>query len=196
MYYLPNIKYKSTITVMTLLVITVMSFISCGDDKKSNIDFAYNPETTPSMSSDSVDMLITSDSGLIKYHLVTQKWDMYDNAKEPYWLFPNKLFAEQYDSLMQVEATLEADSVWNFKNKKLWKLKGNVVIQNKEGKVLKTQEMYWDQNEKRIYSSVYTEMYDAEGFMINGHSGFEGNQDMSVFYFLNSAGQTTVKSKE
>lgn len=196
MYYLPNIKLKFRYTVTALVAVTVFFLISCSGKNKSDIDFAYDPEVIPSMSTDSVDMLITSDSGIVKYRLITQTWNMYDKAKEPYWLFPDGLYAEQYDSLMQIEATLEADSVWNYKNQKLWKLKGNVVVKNIAGETFKTQELYWDERKEKVYSNVYTEMHRPGKSVLYGHKGFEGNQNMTEIFFFKATGQATITEKE
>lgn len=181
---------------MVAIAITVLLLISCSSNRKSEIDFSYNPETVPSMSTDSVDMLITSDSGVVKYHLITKKWDMYDNAKEPYWFFPEGLYGEQYDSLMQVEATLIADTAWNYKNQKLWRLKGNVVVQNKLGETFKTQELFWDERKSLVYSKVYSEMHRPGKSVLFGHSGFEGNRDMTKVFFFDTTGQTTLTQEE
>lgn len=184
------------ITVMTMIVITVFSFASCDNKQKSDIDFAYDPELIPSMSTDSIDMVITSDSGQVKYRILTKTWDMYDNAKEPYWAFPNKLHVEQYDSLMQVESTIDADSAWNFVNKKLWKLKGHVIIKNTLGETFKTEELFWDQNTERIYSNVYVEVHRPNKITLHGKNGFESNRDMSEYSFFNVDALLTVEDKD
>ncbi|WP_101690906.1 LPS export ABC transporter periplasmic protein LptC [Dysgonomonas massiliensis] len=185
----------SRITVMTLLVITVFSLVSCGNNQKSDIDFAYDPELIPSMSTDSIDMIITSDSGQVKYRILTQTWNMYDNAKEPYWSFPDKLHVEQYDSLMQVEATIDADSAWNYVNKKLWKLKGKVVIKNTLGETFKTEELYWDQRTERIYSNVHVEVHRPDKITLHGKNGFESNKNMTEYSFFNVDAVLTVEDK-
>lgn len=183
-------------TVMVFIAITVFSLTSCGNNQKSDVDFIYDPELIPSMSTDSIDMVITSDSGQIKYRVLTQTWDMYDNAKEPYWLFPNKIHVEQYDSLMQVEATIDADTAWNYVDKKLWKLKGKVLIKNTLGETFKTEELFWDQQKKRIYSNVHVEVHRPDKMTLHGNNGFEANQNMTEYSFYNVNALLTVEEKE
>lgn len=199
---------KKCLLIIAILVAMTSFLYSCGKEKKSIVDFVNDPETVPTMRTDSVDMLISSDSGYIQYRVVTNVWEMYDRAKEPYWLFPEKVHLEKFDTLFQVEATVDADSAWNFSKKRLWKLKGDVVIQNRLGEKFLSDEFYWDEKTEKLYSNAFVTVVRPGKMTIHGQGGFEANQQFTEYSFykvidspvtvnrkdIDSNGQDTIRS--
>ncbi len=161
-----------------MTVVMLFLYSACNNKDKNLVDIKYDPEVTPSMSTDSVITLI-SDSGVTRYKLVADNWQVFDKAKEPYWYFPEGIYLERFDSLFQVEAKILADSAWNYTEKRLWRLKGNVDIRNMEGEVFLSDELFWDQKEGKVYSDKYIEIKrgDTE---LKGY-GFESNQEMTDY---------------
>ncbi|MDU1892341.1 MAG: LPS export ABC transporter periplasmic protein LptC [Dysgonomonas sp.] len=160
-------------------------FASCKKEQKSSIDFKYDPETIPTLSTDSVTELI-SDSGIIRYKIITPLWNMYDQAKEKYWDFPKGVYLEQFDTTLTVVLTLKADSAWNYVNKKLWYLKGNVFVKNKDGVTFTSEELYWDSNppHPKIYSNKLVTI-DEPGRRLLIAEDFISNQQMTAWEFSN-----------
>ena len=153
-------------------------YTACTNKDKDLVDIKYDPETTPSMNTDSVITLI-SDSGITRYKLVTDNWKVFDKANEPYWFFPEGIYIERFDSLFQVEAKILADTAWNYTDKQLWRLKGNVDIRNMEGEMFLSDELFWNQKEKKVYSDKYIEIKRGET-ELKGY-GFESNQEMTDY---------------
>ena len=151
---------------------------ACSSNDKELVDINYDPETTPSMNTDSVITLI-SDSGITRYKLETENWQVFDKAKDPYWYFPKGIYLERFDSLFQVEATILADSAWNYTDKQLWRLKGNVDIRNMDGEMFLSDELFWDQKNDKVYSDKYIEIKQDET-ELKGY-GFESNQEMTEY---------------
>lgn len=151
---------------------------SCKKKGEDFVDVTFDPETMPSMITDSVVTLI-SDSGLTRYKLVADLWQIYDKAKDPYWYFPEGLYLERFDEEFNVEATIYADTAWNFTEKKLWRLKGNVAVTNMEGDDFKSEELFWNQQEAKVYSDEYIEIKKGE-LELKGY-GFTSNQEMTVY---------------
>ena len=160
-------------------------FASCKKDAKSSIDFEYDPELIPTLSTDSVTELI-SDSGIIRYKMITPLWNMYEQAKEKYWSFPKGIYLEQFDSTLVVVVTIKADSAWNYVNKKLWYLKGNVFVKNIDGVTFTSDELYWDSNpnEQKIYSNKPVTI-DEPGRRLLIAEDFVSNQQMTAWEFSN-----------
>lgn len=138
----------------------------------------FDPEITPSMVTDSVVTLI-SDSGITRYKLITDSWHIFDKAKDPYWFFPEGLYLERFDENLDIEATIESDTAWNFTKRRLWKLKGNVEITNMAGDEFKSEELFWDQDSAKVYSDKYIEI--KQGSMELKGYGFESNQEMTEY---------------
>lgn len=163
--------------IVVLLSVTSVFFISCKNEEKDEVNFEYDRETTPMINTDSVTMLI-SDSGMVRYKIITKTWEMYEEAPEPHWLFPDKLYLEQYDSLFNVVATVKADTVWRYTNKGLWKLQGNVFISNFENKTFESEEFFWDQKSNKIYSNLPVTIKSPNEATVIADD-FESNQQMT-----------------
>jgi len=153
--------------------------VGCGSDKKDYVDTPYDKEIIPSMAVDSVTELI-SDSGLIRYKLITKTWLFYDNAADPHWFFPDGLYVEQFDTAMNIQATLKADTVWNFTQRKLWKLKGNVFVHNSKDETFESSELFWDERSGKVYSDKFIEINQPGKLTLKGH-GFVSNQQMTNY---------------
>jgi len=157
-------------------------FAACRQDKKPSVDMMYDPETVPSMITDSVNTLI-SDSGIIRYKLIAETWKIFDQAKDPYWFFPDGFYLEQFDTTFNVVVTVKSDTAWNYEKKKLWRLKGNVFVKNVVGETFSSDELFWNQQTQKIYSDKYVEINRPEKGILRGKGGFEANQRMTAYQF-------------
>ncbi len=168
----------NSITIGLAAIVMLFFYTACGSKETETVVIQFDPETTPSMATDSVTALI-SDSGITRYKLVADIWEVFDKAADPFWYFPEGIYLERFDSLFQVEAKILADTAWNFTDKSLWRLKGNVDIRNMEGEMFLSDELFWDQKEQRVYSDKYIQIKrgDTE---LKGY-GFESNQQMTEY---------------
>lgn len=195
-------RIPSHITLLTVVIsIFLLPFIfaSCGENNKSAISIDYDSGAIPTIATDSVSMLI-SDSGIVRYKVISQTWDVYDQVKDKYWHYPDGLYLEQFDSVFNVVVSVKADTAWNFVNKKIWKLKGNVFIESKEdGITYKSDEFYWDQQKKEIYSDSLVEIIQP-GEIVMYAGEFVSDQQMTNPRFKNVGrhflGKTMLYIKE
>lgn len=172
-------KYKLSIRILPLGILILSFLISCSSDKKEYVNAALDRETMPSMRDDSVTMLV-SDSGLIKYKLITKNWEFFENAKDPHWYFPEGIYVEQFDTSFHKQTSLRADTAWNFTLRKVWRLKGNVFIENVQNETFSTDELFWDEKLQKFYSDKYIEINRPEKLMLKG-IGFESNMNMTQY---------------
>ena len=62
---------------------------------------------------------LISDSGVIKYKIVTERWDV-NTVKQPTrWTFEKGIFLEQFDEKFHVEGYITADTAWYYDQLKL-----------------------------------------------------------------------------
>lgn len=172
---------RSWSVVLSLFMISL--FISCRNETKDQVTFVFDKETIPIINTDSVTMLI-SDSGMVRYKVITKTWKMFDEASEPFWLFPDKLYLEQYDSLLNIVVTLRADTVWRYISDNLWKMRGNVFIRNFQNKTFESEEIFWDQQKQRIYSNKPVTIKSPNEATIIADD-FESNQQMTQIKMKN-----------
>lgn len=169
------------ITTTTFVVVMLLFFVSCDDSSSKAPQTEANTEDVPTMITDSVRTLI-SDSGITRYNLIADKWLIFDRANEPYWFFPQGIYLERYDKSLAVEATVKADTAWNYTQQRLWKLVGNVHIENVQGEKFFSNEFYWDQRKQEVYSNTYIEI--VRGEMMIQAVGLRSNQSMTEWTIL------------
>lgn len=170
-------KYISFLTIIVVVITTFL--VSCKEEVKNTVDFAYDPEIVPMVNTDSVTMLI-SDSGMIRYKVITKTWEIFDKVKDPYWRFPDKCRLEQFDTTFNVVATVKADTVWYFTNRKLWQLKGHVFIHNKADETFSSEELFWDERQQKVYSNTLITI-DRPGKALIYAKSFTSNQQMTSY---------------
>ena len=91
-------------------------------------------DSLPVMDTRGVTTLV-SDSGVIRYRINAEEWKVYDRKSPSYWSFEKGVYVEKFDSLFQVEASIEADTAYYYDKQRLWKLMSNVHIQNSPTKL-------------------------------------------------------------
>ena len=64
----------------------ILFICSCGKKDENLINVKFDPETMPSMVTQSAVQLI-SDSGKTRYRIKADVWEVYDKAKEPFSFF-------------------------------------------------------------------------------------------------------------
>jgi LPS export ABC transporter protein LptC len=170
------------IAAMTAAVLLASSCSSKGTKPETeNLDY----KKLPTMLTRNVETFI-SDSGITRYHITSDLWKVYDEADEPYWLFPTGLFLEKYDDNLHRAATVEADSAIYYSNKRVWELDGNVRMVNVAGDRFLTNQLFWDQDRHKVYSDsfIHIERIDRT---IEGY-GFESNDQMTSYTVNNPSG--------
>jgi len=173
-------KYYKSIRILPLTSILILYFfISCGNNNQEYIELPYNKETTPSVKDDSVTVLL-SDSGIIRYKIITKEWLTFDKASDPHWYFPQGIYVEQFDTTFNKQASIRSDTAWNYTQKKLWKLKGNVFMENIKNETFQTDEVFWDEKDRKIYSDKFIEIHKPDELTLRGY-GFESNTEMTKY---------------
>lgn len=175
-----NIVYhkNASITIVLGAMVMLLLFSSCSGKKKELGDAITERDSMPVMDTRGVTTLV-SDSGVTRYRINTEEWLVFDRKNPPYWAFEKGVYLEKFDSIFQVEASIKADTAYFFNKEELWKLMGNVHIQNLKGEQFDTELLYWDQRTQRIYSDEFIRIEQPDR-IITGH-GFESNQQMTVY---------------
>lgn len=155
-----------------------MSFFSCKDKNENLVAFDYDPESVPTMITDSASSLV-SDSGITRYNLVYDVWMIYERAKEPYWFFPEGLYLERFTPDFQIELTVKADTAWYYNTQDMWRLKKNVHVENMKGEQFDSEELFMERRNNRVFSDAYIEIKSG-ATELKGY-GFESNLAMTDY---------------
>ncbi|BDW76793.1 hypothetical protein BFINE_25880 [Bacteroides finegoldii DSM 17565] len=93
---------------------------------------------------------------MTRYRVNTEEWQVFDRKKPSYWAFEKGVYLEQFDSIFHIEASIKADTAYYYDKERLWKLIGNVDIQNRKGERFNTELLYWNEATRRcILTSLY-----------------------------------------
>ncbi len=167
--------------------------MSCGGDDHNYVPNIIDGDNSPTMTTVDVNTYI-SDSGYTRYYITAPIWKMYEDAKEPHWKFPDGLELEQYDRDLQVTANMICDSATYFSQKRLWRLDGNVVMVNPQRDSFLTQQVYWDQAKREVYSDSFVHIVRSDR-IIEGY-GFTSNEPMTAYTVNRPTGIFPAKRKE
>ena len=136
--------------------------------------------------------VVMSQNGRRSYHFKTPLLEGYSLAREPYREFRKgvKITTYQNDSLSEVDAVLTANYAIYYVNRELWEAKGNVRGHNAGGNQLETEQLFWNQKSKRVYSNVDSKI-TQKGDVIYA-DGFESNERFDDFVMRKVKGKVTV----
>ena len=168
-----------------LFVFQLSLFIACSEAQEHIAPPVYDRDSASMMTTYGVNTLI-SDSGVIKYRIVTERWDVNMVKNPSRWSFEKGVFFEQFDERFHVEAYIQADTAWYFDQQKLWHLRGRVRIRNINGLLYESEELFWDGNRHEFYSNVFSKVTTPERYMEGTY--FLSDEHMSHYTVSNSKG--------
>lgn len=179
---------------MVLVLTGTIFFISCendiekinafGEEKNLPVRVGYDVETA------------YTDSGLLKGKLIAPELMVFQERDDTYIEFPKGIKVIFYNESGEQTSVITSNYAINYPKKQLWIAKNNVIAKNeKEGKELYTEELYWDQKSGKIYSEVFSKIINPDGTFY-GEKGFEADQDMSKWKLKQSKGEVNVKNEE
>ena len=179
---------------VSLLVVGHFAFfLSCTDVKEHTAPAIHDRDSVSMMTSYGVNTLI-SDSGIIKYRIVTERWDVNTVRHPSRWEFIKGIFFEQFDEQFHVQAYIQADTAWYFDQMRLWLLRGRVSIRNVKGLVYTSEELYWDGIKHEFYSTVFSRVVTPERTMEGTY--FRSDEKMEHYVVSNSVGSFVASDME
>lgn len=184
---------NTSIAIACWVVVMLLTFPSCTESKRPLAAAILHRDSLPVMKTLGVSTLI-SDSGITRYRITTKEWLIFDRKNPPYWSFEKGLLLEKFDSTYHVDASIKADTAYYYSSKKLWELKGHVLIKNVRGDKFTTEQLFWDQNLAKVYSNKFIRIQKSDR-IITGH-GFESNQQMTVYKIHKTAGAIPIVDKK
>lgn len=157
----------------------LFSFISCSDSSSTNYENQTQMrDKLPKLKAYKITTII-SDSGITRYRISTDEWLMFDKATRPYWSFPKGIYFERFNEKYQIDAQMTSKEAVFYELEKLWIFKRNVKAQNLQGEIFETEQLFWDQNTERIYSTDTIRIRQKDK-IIKG-IGFESNQTLTQY---------------
>ena len=186
------IEYHIRRLLVVGLLLAPLMMSSCSEEPHEHIAPPIYPHDSVSMmTSYGVNTLI-SDSGVIKYRIVTERWDVNTIRLPNRWEFMKGVFFEQFDEQFHVQAYIQADTAWYYDKMKLWKLRGRVRIRNNNGLLYRSEELYWDGIRHELYSNVFSRVTSPERTLQGTY--FRSDERMTKYTVSNSKGSFVPES--
>ena len=155
-------------------------------EQKEHTAPAINPrDSVAMMISYGVNTLI-SDSGVIKYRIVSERWEINQNRKPTRWIFDEGLFLEQFDQKFHLQSYIQSDTAYYYDENRIWELRGRVRILTKDGLRYRSEQLFWDENKHELYSHVHSTLITPERELQGSY--FRSDEQMTKYYVSNSKG--------
>src|SRR5688572_2473910 len=134
-------------------------------------------------------LTLYSDSAQVQVKVTAPLQQEYENGNS---IFPKGLFVIFFQQAGRANSTLKANYAKFFKNKALYLVRGDVVIDNQAKKEkLLTEELYWDKQKGKIYTEKFVRI-ETPTEILTGE-GLEANQDFSKYKIKKPTGIFTIK---
>ena len=158
---------------------------SCEGQKEHTAPAVHDRDSASMMISYGVNTLI-SDSGVIKYRIVTERWEVNTVRNPSRWIFEKGLFFEQFDEKFHVQSYIQCDTAYYYDQKKLWELRSRVSILTKDGLRFTSQQLFWDQASHELYSNVPSRLGTPDRTLEGTY--FRSDERMTRYFVSNSRG--------
>ena len=179
--------------IPVFIITLIVSLAACSEQREHTAPAVRDRDSASMMVSYGVNTLI-SDSGVIKYRIVTERWDVNTIKNPPRWTFERGIFLEQFDEQFHIEGYIQADTAWYYDQQKLWELRGRVCIRNVNGLVFRSEELWWDGIRHEFYSYKFSRVVTPERTLEGTY--FRSDEHMTHYEVTNSVGSFQAADME
>ncbi|MGB0176019.1 MAG: LPS export ABC transporter periplasmic protein LptC [Owenweeksia sp.] len=173
-------------------MVTMLFLCSCENDI-NEVKSVTQDEKIPLEVQENLE-LIYSDSSFTKMELKAPLAENYPQLEEPEMIFSKGIKVRFFDAYGNEDSRLKADYAIHYANQRLWHAVGDVVVVNKKGEQLNTEELYWDEKKESIYSEVFVKITTDDEIIMG--EGFEADQNFTNYTISKVTGQITIEDDE
>lgn len=131
--------------------------------------------------------VVYADTSDVQWKLRSDRWEEERTANNPTReVFSGNVRAIQWVRGRATGTEMTADRVIRDVKERIWELQGNVLIQTSERKTLRTQTIFWNREEGRVYGESWVEIRE-QGQTLSG-IGFEAQDDLSTYSIFEVSG--------
>lgn len=190
-----NLQLRNILSFIVSALAGTMMLLSCKPDIES-IKALTDRDSTPSMVAYNNEVIYT-EGGVVVVKMTAPVTKHFQFAQEPYTEFPEGISVYNFSAEKTVDSYLTAKYAIYYDKKKLWDARYNVVAMNKKGEILNTEQLFWDEQKKMIYSNDMVKITSADGTIFG--EGFEADDQLEnivikkssgIFYFEESPKET------
>jgi len=155
---------KTTVIMVATGLSLATIFVSCKNRMKT-VESLDNLDSIPTQTVHNMEGWQV-EGGLVMGRLTAPYMEKYSRGTDPYEIFPFSFRVEVYIREGILETVITADKALHRSGEQqIWIATGNVVIRNllKE-ETMETDTLYWDQQQKKIYTHCYVRLTSPDFF--------------------------------
>ena len=184
--------------LLPALLLSVLSISSCENDLGKINEISAKQSSNPIQQTTGVDV-IYSDSARVKLRMLAPLLLQLQDPKKPekdYDLMPKGIKIIFYDgATLKETGSIVADTGINHSKAKIIEFHKNVIAKNAQGDTFRSDELYWDQNKKIMYSNKSVVVNTAAGDIVTGKT-FTSDDKLTNPKFINSNGSSVFYSTD
>lgn len=177
--------------IVPALVGTIL-LVSCETDIEM-VNLLAEREQVPNLMAKNFEILYT-ENGKPRISIKAPETQYFQNAEEPYYEFIQGITVFRYDDSLQIESTITANYAIFYEAKELWIARHDVVAQNRKGQVLNTEQLYWDQKAKKIYSDDMVKITSEDDIIFG--EGFDSDENFDNWVIRKISGNFFLEEEQ
>lgn len=139
--------------------------------------------------------IVFKDSGFIKIDLKSPLIEEYGMVDTPYTLFPKGINLNYFNKNLDSPGYLKADWVKMVESKGYYEGRGNVVLISEQGDTLKTDKLFWNSKQRRVYTKDTVYIITKRGDSVQANNGIEAKDDLTEYTLFNNRGVKYYEDK-
>jgi len=182
----------STRILFLLCIAWAMVFFTACENNMENVKVVTATDQTPLLVENNA-TIEYKDSGKTRFKLVATQLENY-GGNDPYYVCKNGFTIDFYDDSMAVKSHISAEYGIRHDKSKLMEADKNVVVVNRKGDQLNTEQLFWNENKHLIYTSKYVQIKTATEILYG--DGLQSNEDFSNYKITNIKGTVTLDNSK
>jgi LPS export ABC transporter protein LptC len=138
--------------------------------------------------------IIYTDSSKRKATIYAKILERHPDIENPYTEMKDGLRAYFYDQEEKVNSTLNADYGISYEESEIITVKRNVKVRNIRDEELETEELHWDQKNKKIYTDQFVKIRRKDEILYG--TGFESNETFTRYKIKKPEGKFTIQENK
>jgi LPS export ABC transporter protein LptC len=134
--------------------------------------------------------IIYSENGHPKVRIYAKEFVRNDFAKPPFTDMRKGIKMEFLDDSLRIESTLTAEYARFYSERKTVLIRDNIIVNTKKAETIKTEELIWNQNIKKIYTEKPVTIITPTQTMYG--DALDAQEDFSIYEIKNLRGTVKV----
>ena len=169
-----------------IIALCVIPFLaSCSEKRGNTAPAIHERDSVPIMTTYGVNTLI-SDSGVIKYRIIAEEWEVNEVKNPSRWTFNKGLLLTQFDLKKRIVGFMQCDTAIYYDKERRWELHGHVQIVTANNVEFYSSELFWDERNHEIWSHKYSRIKTPDKALEG--NWFKSDEQMTVYEIRQTKG--------